>query len=82
MRAFLVVKDAGGVKIALWHLTGYGAQNFHSTATISISYENCYVKLSFDILMRSLRLLVWPQRPRKVTDGKARKIIENNSHKF
>ena len=33
----------GGVKIALWHLTDCGAHNFHSTATISISYESCDV---------------------------------------
>ena len=81
MQAFLVVKDSGvgGVKIALWHLTDCGAHNFHPTATKSILYENCDVLLSFDTLVRSLRPIVWPQRLHKVTDGKARKIVENHS---
>ena len=37
---------------------------------------------SFDTLVRSLRSLVWPQQPRKKTNGKARKIVENHSRKF
>ena len=48
------------------------AVNFHSISTISISYKSCDVYLSFDTLVRLPRPLVWPQRPRKVIDGKGK----------
>jgi len=56
--------------------------NFHLTSTISISYESCDVNRSFDTLVRSLRLLVWPQRPHKVTDGKVTENQECKNSQF
>ena len=52
--------------------------NFQPTSTISMLYERCDVQRSFETLVRSLRPLIWPQRPRKVTDGKEKKITGEN----
>ena len=38
--------------------------------------------LSYNNNQRLLKPLVWPQRPRKVTDGKGKKIIGNHRWKF
>ena len=53
--------------------------NFPLTSTISFSYESCDVYHWFDTLVRSLRPLVWPQRPHKVADGK---VTENQKWKI
>ena len=75
----MAVKEAGGVLCARREIMIVEAVNFDPKSTISISYESCDVFLSFDILMRSLRSLVWPQQVAKLTDGK---VGENHSRKF
>ena len=79
-----ISQQMGGFHVESTHfrITLFWPTNFYFTSTISIPNESCNVYLSFGILVRSLRPLVWPRRPRKVTNGKGRKIVENHTWKF
>ena len=82
--AFLVVSEVegrwGGGESRNFQITHSGAPNFHPISTIS--YKSWFVELSFATLVRSLRLLVWPQQPFEMTKGKERNIIEDHYRTF
>ena len=52
-----------------------GGLNFHSSYTNSTSYESCHFQLNFETLVRSLRLIVWPQEVTEVTEVKMKKKL-------
>ena len=76
---FWQLRRQGGVLCARREIMVIEAVNFDPTSTISISYESCDVFLSFDTLVSSLSLLVWPQKVAKLTDCNVREI---HSRKF
>ena len=62
-----------------WNDIVPGPFNFHPISTISISYESCDLQASYDTLIWSLRLFVWPHEVTEEADGNVRKIIGENS---
>ena len=73
MRAFWSVKEAGGIKVSHFRIMVSGGLNFHSSYTNSTSYESGHFQLNFETLVRSLRLIVWPQEVTEVTEVKMKK---------
>ena len=51
-----------------FRITLFWPTNFHLTSTISIPNKSCDINLSFGILVRSLRSLLWPPWPYEVTN--------------
>ena len=73
MRAFWSVKEAGGIKVSHFRIMVSGGLNFHSSYTNSTSYESWHIQLNFETLVRSLRLILWPQEVTEVREVKMKK---------
>ena len=67
------LRRRGGIKVSHFRIMVSGGLNFHSSYTNSTSYESWHFQLNFETLVRSLRLIVWPQEVTEVTEVKMKK---------
>ena len=67
------LRRRGGIKVSHFRIMVSGGLNFHSSYTNSTSYESWHIQLNFETLVRSLRLIVWPQEVTEVTEVKMKK---------
>ena len=72
------LRRRGGIKVSHFRIMVSGGLNFHSSYTNSTSYESWHIQLNFETLVRSLRLIVWPQEVTEVTEVKMKKKIGEN----
>ena len=67
------LRRRGGIKVSHFRIMVSGGLNFHSSYTNSTSYESWHFQLNFETLVRSLRLIVWPQEVTELTEVEMKK---------